>query len=100
MDESGASDKDGEDDQVTRSKFERLLQQEKQTENPNITNSINTLNIYLKGENLSNRCSSNALEASTVLTRDDGSSSVQDGPIVLTILILLVLLGFSVCFSC
>ncbi|GKF65347.1 hypothetical protein Tco_0191864, partial [Tanacetum coccineum] len=41
MDESGASDKDGEDDQATRSEFERLLQQEKQTENPNSTNSIN-----------------------------------------------------------
>ncbi|GJY08762.1 ribonuclease H-like domain-containing protein [Tanacetum coccineum] len=43
MDESGASDKDGEDDQATRSEFERLLQQEKQTENPNSTNSINTV---------------------------------------------------------
>ncbi|GJZ08387.1 ribonuclease H-like domain-containing protein [Tanacetum coccineum] len=31
MDESGASDKDGEDDQAIRSEFERLLQQEKQT---------------------------------------------------------------------
>ncbi|GJS19971.1 hypothetical protein Tco_0448603 [Tanacetum coccineum] len=41
MDESGASDKDGEDDQATRSEFKRLLQQEKQTENPNSTNSIN-----------------------------------------------------------
>ncbi|GJW26849.1 hypothetical protein Tco_0040660 [Tanacetum coccineum] len=43
MDESGASDKDGEDDQATRSEFERLLQQEKQTENPNSTNSISTI---------------------------------------------------------
>ncbi|GJU24737.1 putative ribonuclease H-like domain-containing protein [Tanacetum coccineum] len=43
MDESGASDKDGKDDQATRSEFERLLQQEKQTENPNSTNSINTV---------------------------------------------------------
>ncbi|GJZ38474.1 retrovirus-related pol polyprotein from transposon TNT 1-94 [Tanacetum coccineum] len=42
MDESGASDKDGEDDQATRSEFERLLQQEKQTVHTNSTNSINT----------------------------------------------------------
>ncbi|GKE83874.1 putative ribonuclease H-like domain-containing protein [Tanacetum coccineum] len=43
IDESIALDKDGEDDQATRSEFERLLQQEKQTENPNSTNSINTV---------------------------------------------------------
>ncbi|GJT96313.1 hypothetical protein Tco_1091831 [Tanacetum coccineum] len=36
-------DKDGEDDQATRSEFERLLQQEKQTVHPNSTNSINTV---------------------------------------------------------
>ncbi|GJZ54875.1 hypothetical protein Tco_0610068 [Tanacetum coccineum] len=41
MDENGASDKDGKDDQATRSEFERLLQQEKQTVHPNITNNIN-----------------------------------------------------------
>ncbi|GKG27117.1 hypothetical protein Tco_0402820, partial [Tanacetum coccineum] len=40
---SGASDKDGEDDQAIRSQFERLLQQEKQTVHPNSTNSINTV---------------------------------------------------------
>ncbi|GJW48491.1 putative ribonuclease H-like domain-containing protein [Tanacetum coccineum] len=39
VDVNGASDKDGEDDQATRSEFERLLQQEKQT---NSTNSFNT----------------------------------------------------------
>ncbi|GKF98628.1 hypothetical protein Tco_0297411, partial [Tanacetum coccineum] len=38
-----ASDKDGKDEQVTRNEFERLLQQEKQTEHPNNTNSINTV---------------------------------------------------------
>ncbi|GJR30222.1 hypothetical protein Tco_1106454 [Tanacetum coccineum] len=38
MDESEASDKDGKDDQATRSEFERLLQQEKQTENPPFRN--------------------------------------------------------------
>ncbi|GJZ41755.1 retrovirus-related pol polyprotein from transposon TNT 1-94 [Tanacetum coccineum] len=43
MDESGALDKYGEDDQATRSEFERLLQQEKQTKNPNSTNSINNV---------------------------------------------------------
>ncbi|GJX13434.1 hypothetical protein Tco_0205192 [Tanacetum coccineum] len=43
MDENGASDKDGKDDQATRSEFERLLQQEKQIVHPNNTNSINTV---------------------------------------------------------
>ncbi|GJW68521.1 putative ribonuclease H-like domain-containing protein [Tanacetum coccineum] len=43
MDKSGASDKYGKYDQAIRSEFERLLQQEKQTENPNSTNSINTI---------------------------------------------------------
>ncbi|GKG44675.1 hypothetical protein Tco_0486113, partial [Tanacetum coccineum] len=38
VDVNGASDKDKEDDQATRREFERLLQQEKQT---NSTNSIN-----------------------------------------------------------
>ncbi|GKE54175.1 hypothetical protein Tco_1489331, partial [Tanacetum coccineum] len=47
MDESGASDKDGEDDQVTRSEFKRLLQQEKQTVHPNNTNSINTVSTLV-----------------------------------------------------
>ncbi|GJV43146.1 hypothetical protein Tco_1427682 [Tanacetum coccineum] len=43
MDISGALDKDGKDDQATRSEFERLLQQEKQTAHPNSTNNINTV---------------------------------------------------------
>ncbi|GJR06622.1 putative ribonuclease H-like domain-containing protein [Tanacetum coccineum] len=43
MDESGALDKDKEEDQATRSEFERLLQQEKQTIHTNSTNSINTV---------------------------------------------------------
>ncbi|GJR25851.1 hypothetical protein Tco_1102083 [Tanacetum coccineum] len=46
-DVSGALDKDGEDEQATRSEFERLLQQEQQTENPNITNSINTVSTHV-----------------------------------------------------
>ncbi|GJS53582.1 ribonuclease H-like domain-containing protein [Tanacetum coccineum] len=43
MDENGALHKDRKDDQATRSEFERLLQQEKQTIHPNSTNSINTV---------------------------------------------------------
>ncbi|GKD96401.1 hypothetical protein Tco_1380298 [Tanacetum coccineum] len=43
VDESGPSDKDEEDDQATRSEFERLRQQEKQIVHPNSTNSINTV---------------------------------------------------------
>ncbi|GJU85908.1 putative ribonuclease H-like domain-containing protein [Tanacetum coccineum] len=42
VDESEASDKDRKNEQDSRSDFERLLQQEKQTEHPNNTNSINT----------------------------------------------------------
>ncbi|GJZ76631.1 putative ribonuclease H-like domain-containing protein [Tanacetum coccineum] len=42
MEENGALGKDRKDDQATRSEFERLLQQEKQTVHPNNTNSINT----------------------------------------------------------
>ncbi|GJT39211.1 putative ribonuclease H-like domain-containing protein [Tanacetum coccineum] len=41
VDVSQASDRDGEDDQASRSEFERLLQQEKQIVHPNSTNSIN-----------------------------------------------------------
>ncbi|GJW33369.1 putative ribonuclease H-like domain-containing protein [Tanacetum coccineum] len=43
VDENEASDKDGKDEQVTRSEFERLLQQEKHIEHLNSTNSINTV---------------------------------------------------------
>ncbi|GKD99649.1 hypothetical protein Tco_1387633, partial [Tanacetum coccineum] len=46
MDESGASNKDRDDDQATRSEFERLLQQEQQTIHPNSTNSINTEHLF------------------------------------------------------
>ncbi|GJW58380.1 hypothetical protein Tco_0105111 [Tanacetum coccineum] len=42
-DVSGALDKDGKDNQATKSKFKRLLQQEKQTIHPNSTDSINTV---------------------------------------------------------
>ncbi|GKF22534.1 ribonuclease H-like domain-containing protein, partial [Tanacetum coccineum] len=47
MDEGGALDKDRKDDQATRSEFERLLQQEKQTIHPNITNSINIVSTLV-----------------------------------------------------
>ncbi|GJS05606.1 hypothetical protein Tco_0322114 [Tanacetum coccineum] len=69
MDESGALDKDGEDDQATRSEFERLLQQEKQTVHPNSTNSIDTVStpVSAAGPSFSNDDPSspvNAAEAS------------------------------------
>ncbi|GKE10969.1 putative ribonuclease H-like domain-containing protein [Tanacetum coccineum] len=64
MDESGASDKDRKDDQVTRSEFESLLQQEKQIENPNNTNSINTISTPVSTAGLS-------------FTNDDPSSPVN-----------------------
>ncbi|GJR84937.1 putative ribonuclease H-like domain-containing protein [Tanacetum coccineum] len=65
VDVSGASDKDGEDDQATRSEFERLLQQEKQTVHPNSTNSINTVSTPVKTVGLS-------------FTNDAPSSPVND----------------------
>ncbi|GKF13349.1 hypothetical protein Tco_0054811, partial [Tanacetum coccineum] len=37
----------GKDEQDSRSEFERLLQQEKQTEHPNSTNSINTVSTHV-----------------------------------------------------
>ncbi|GKE22148.1 putative ribonuclease H-like domain-containing protein [Tanacetum coccineum] len=43
VDVSRASDKDREDNQAIRSKFKRLLQQEKHIVHPNSTNSINTV---------------------------------------------------------
>ncbi|GKD32263.1 hypothetical protein Tco_1247772 [Tanacetum coccineum] len=56
VNESGAFDKGEEDDQDTRSKFERLLQQEKHTEHPNSTNSINTVRtpVSTSGPSLDN----------------------------------------------
>ncbi|GJX21306.1 putative ribonuclease H-like domain-containing protein [Tanacetum coccineum] len=69
MDENRASDKDGKVDQATRSEFERLLQQEKQTVHPNNTNSINTAStpVNAAGPSFSNNDPSllvNAAEAS------------------------------------
>ncbi|GJU48789.1 putative ribonuclease H-like domain-containing protein [Tanacetum coccineum] len=64
MDESGASDKDGKDDQATRSQFERLFQQEKQTVHPNSTNSINTVSTPISA-------------AGPSFTNDDPSSPVN-----------------------
>ncbi|GJQ95650.1 retrovirus-related pol polyprotein from transposon TNT 1-94 [Tanacetum coccineum] len=64
VDVSGASDKDGEDDQATRSEFERLLQQEKQTVHPNSTNSINTVSTPVSA-------------AGPSFTNDDPSSPVN-----------------------
>ncbi|GJZ91145.1 putative ribonuclease H-like domain-containing protein [Tanacetum coccineum] len=56
VNESRASDKGEEDDQDTRSEFDRLLQQEKQTEHPNSTNSINTIStpVSTAGPSLDN----------------------------------------------
>ncbi|GJW49064.1 putative ribonuclease H-like domain-containing protein [Tanacetum coccineum] len=64
IDENGASDKDGKDDQATRSEFERLPQQEKQTVHPNSTNSINTVSILVSA-------------AGPFFTNDDSSSPVN-----------------------
>ncbi|GKB28786.1 putative ribonuclease H-like domain-containing protein [Tanacetum coccineum] len=68
-DVSGVLDKDGKDDQATRSEFERLLQQEKQTVHPNNTNNINTVStpVSTAGSSCNNNDLSspvNAAEAS------------------------------------
>ncbi|GJR70777.1 putative ribonuclease H-like domain-containing protein [Tanacetum coccineum] len=68
-DVSGALDKDGKDDQASRSKFERLLQQQKQIVHPNNTNSINTIStpVSAAGPSFTNNDPSspvNAAEAS------------------------------------
>ncbi|GKB97042.1 hypothetical protein Tco_0983179 [Tanacetum coccineum] len=56
VNESGASDKGEEDNQDTRSEFERLLQQEKLTKHPNSTNSINIVStpVSTAGPSLDN----------------------------------------------
>ncbi|GJT65312.1 putative ribonuclease H-like domain-containing protein [Tanacetum coccineum] len=64
MDESGAPDKDGKDNQATRSESERLLQQEKQTVHPNSTNSINSVSTPVS-------------DAGPSFTNDDPSSPVN-----------------------
>ncbi|GJZ50603.1 hypothetical protein Tco_0604793 [Tanacetum coccineum] len=58
-------DKDGEDDQATRSEFERLLQQEKQTVHPNSTNSINTVStpVSTAGPSFTNDAPSSPVNA-------------------------------------
>ncbi|GJT13731.1 putative ribonuclease H-like domain-containing protein [Tanacetum coccineum] len=65
VDVSGASDKDGEDDQATRSEFKRLLQQEKQTIHPNSTNSINTVStpVSTAGPSFTNDAPSSPVNA-------------------------------------
>ncbi|GJU97977.1 putative ribonuclease H-like domain-containing protein [Tanacetum coccineum] len=74
IDENGASDKDGKDDQATRSEFERLLQQEKQTVHLNSTNSINTVStpVSAAGPSFTNDDTSslvNAAEASNAFEK-------------------------------
>ncbi|GKA37716.1 putative reverse transcriptase, RNA-dependent DNA polymerase, partial [Tanacetum coccineum] len=64
MEEKGALDKDGKDDQATRSEFERLLQQEKHIVHPNNTNSINTVSTPVSA-------------AGSSFTNDDPSSPVN-----------------------
>ncbi|GJS33461.1 putative ribonuclease H-like domain-containing protein [Tanacetum coccineum] len=63
-DVSRALDKDGKDNQATRSEFERLLQQEKQNVHPNNTNSINTVSTPISA-------------AGPYFTNDDPSSPVN-----------------------
>nr|GEZ86289.1 retrovirus-related Pol polyprotein from transposon TNT 1-94 [Tanacetum cinerariifolium] len=53
VDESLVSENGGQDDQVTRSEFEELLQQERQNEHINSTNSFNTVSLPVNTVGLS-----------------------------------------------
>nr|GEX70336.1 retrovirus-related Pol polyprotein from transposon TNT 1-94 [Tanacetum cinerariifolium] len=65
VDESRVSDNGGQDDQVTRSEFEGLLQQERQTEHINSTNSFNSVvsPVNTAGPSFANTTSPSQLNA-------------------------------------
>ncbi|GKA60066.1 putative ribonuclease H-like domain-containing protein [Tanacetum coccineum] len=65
VDESGVLDNGGQDDQATRSELERLLQQEKQTEHINSTNSFNTVSplVSTAGPSFANAAPSSPINA-------------------------------------
>nr|GEU81203.1 retrovirus-related Pol polyprotein from transposon TNT 1-94 [Tanacetum cinerariifolium] len=65
VDESQVLDNDGQDDQVTRSEFEGLLQQERQTEHINITNSFNNITSFVNtdGPSFANTTSPSPINA-------------------------------------
>nr|GEU39611.1 putative ribonuclease H-like domain-containing protein [Tanacetum cinerariifolium] len=65
VDESRVSDNDGHDDQVTRSEFEGLLQQERQTGHINNTNSFNTVSSHVStvGPSFANTASPSPINA-------------------------------------
>ncbi|GJZ44288.1 putative ribonuclease H-like domain-containing protein [Tanacetum coccineum] len=71
LDESEVSDKDWKDEQDSRSEFERLLQQEKQTEHPNSTNSINTVStpVSTAEPSSTNDASSSPVNATVIRKR-------------------------------
>ncbi|GKA95138.1 putative ribonuclease H-like domain-containing protein [Tanacetum coccineum] len=74
VDESGASDKDGKDEQATRSESERLIQKEKQTEHINSTNSFNT--VSTAGPSFANATPSSSINA--VGTFDSTANAFED----------------------
>ncbi|GJW06359.1 putative ribonuclease H-like domain-containing protein [Tanacetum coccineum] len=80
VNESGASDKGEEDDQDTRSEFERLLQQEKKTKHPNRTNSINTVStpVSTAGPSLDNTVGT--INKEVDMNNVDTSYTASDAP--------------------
>ncbi|GKA66294.1 putative ribonuclease H-like domain-containing protein [Tanacetum coccineum] len=74
VDESGASDKDGKDEQATRSESERLIQKEKQTEHINNTNSFNT--VSTAGPSFANATPSSSINA--VGTSDSTANAFEE----------------------
>ncbi|GJU92006.1 putative ribonuclease H-like domain-containing protein [Tanacetum coccineum] len=79
VNESGASDKGKEDEQDTRSEFERLLQQEKQT---NSTNSVNTVGtpVSVAGPSFTNDDSSSPVNAAEASNAFEGHLYEQFSP--------------------
>nr|GEV98691.1 retrovirus-related Pol polyprotein from transposon TNT 1-94 [Tanacetum cinerariifolium] len=73
VDESEASNNGGEDDQITRSEFERLPQQERQIEHFNSTNSFNTISspVSTVGPSFANAASPSLVNAAGIPAKEE-----------------------------
>nr|GEU60411.1 uncharacterized mitochondrial protein AtMg00810-like [Tanacetum cinerariifolium] len=90
VDESEASDNGVEDDQVTRSEFERLPQQERKIEHFNSTNSFNTISspVSTVGPSFANAASPSLVNAARIPAKEevdmnnvDSSYIIPDDPL-------------------
>ncbi|GJY13536.1 putative ribonuclease H-like domain-containing protein [Tanacetum coccineum] len=82
VDESKASDKGGNDDQDTRSEFERLIQKEMQSEHTNSTNSINIIctPVSTVGPSIANAAPSSSINVVSTPISTTGPSIANDAP--------------------